>query len=81
VKTNKPFMEACDLCRSEFQMGGGDFLGHYVKYYGVTVCRGCYRAAKDGWPASAEVKLIPRLTEQGKAVPERTAKGLLPRQV
>ncbi|MEQ1577588.1 MAG: hypothetical protein ABL894_08045 [Hyphomicrobium sp.] len=79
MKSTKPFMEQCFLCKSEFQMGGGEFLGYFIKYYGVTVCRGCFRGAKDGWPASAEVKLIPHLKELGKAVPERNVKGLLPR--
>jgi len=80
LKSTKPFMEQCFLCKSEFQMGGSDYLGHFVKYYGINVCRGCFRGAKEGWPASAEVKLIPRLTELGKALPDRTAKGLLPRE-
>jgi hypothetical protein len=72
-------MENCFFCKTEFQMGGVDFLGHFLKYYRINVCRGCYRGAKDGWSAASEVKLIPRLAELGKPAPERTAKGLLPR--
>lgn len=79
MKSTKPFMEACFFCKDEFQMGGTDYLGHYAKYYGISVCRGCFRAAKNGWPASAEVKLIPRLKELGKGEPARNEQGLLPR--
>jgi hypothetical protein len=79
VKSTKPFMENCFFCKTEFQMGGVDFLGHFLKYYRINVCRGCYRGAKDGWNGASEVKLIPRLTELNKALPERNPKGLLPR--
>ena len=79
MKSTKPFMESCFLCKSEFQMGGGEFHGYFMKPYGVTVCRGCFRAAKDGWPAASEEKLLPKLKELGKPVPERNDRGLLPR--
>ena len=54
MKSTKPFMEQCYLCKSEFQMGGGEFSGYFVKYYGITVCRGCFRASKDGWPTATD---------------------------
>ena len=79
MKSTKPFMESCFFCKTEFQMGGTDYLGHFVKYYGINVCRGCYRGAKGGWNAASEVKLIPRLKDLGKAEPARNSEGLLPR--
>ncbi len=77
---SKPFMEPCFLCKEKFLMGGGDYLGNFLKYYRVNVCRGCYRASKKGWGPTAEVKLLARLEELGKPVPERNEHGALPRE-
>jgi hypothetical protein len=62
-------------------MGGGAFEGYFMKYYAITTCRGCFRGSKDGWNAASEIKLIPRLKELGKPVPERNDKGALPRDL
>ena len=73
------FMYRC-LCGNEFQMGPQIYNGKYIRRYDITVCKTCWAGNWDGWVPHYEKDLIEHLNKKGLTIPERNAKGLLPRE-
>lgn len=73
-------MVRCATCGREFQMGPGRYEGRHVPRYQVDVCETCYSGNLDGWAPHFEDKLLAVLREKKLPIPERNAKGWLPRE-
>ncbi len=66
-------MSACQCC-------GERAAERHVAGYLVNVCEACWSAAADGWPRAFEATLVAGLAREGRFVPDRTDRGLLPRE-
>ena len=72
-------MYRCDTCGCEFQFGPDVYDGQHLLAYHITVCIGCYGANWDGWAPQFEEAVTRKLRKHGLAIPDRNARGLLPR--
>ncbi len=72
-------MYSCDLCGSKYQMGSGIYNGKYIKLYELNVCMPCYDGNWDGWNPHYEELIVAHLNKKGLPIPEKNAKGWLPR--
>ena len=72
-------ISACDACGQEFQFGPNVYDGKHIARYQITVCSGCYANNWDGWAPQFEAAVTRKLKKQGLPIPERNAKGWLPR--
>jgi hypothetical protein len=72
-------IEHCDLCGQGFQYGPAAGLGTYVPAYQIMACDRCYAANRDGWAPHLEETVTRSLKAKGLRIPQRNAKGLLPR--
>jgi hypothetical protein len=70
----------CFMCDRDFQWGPHIYEGRRIPKYDIDVCNTCYQANWDGWAPHLEKKLIRYLKEKGLPIPERNAKGWLPRE-
>lgn len=73
------FMCDCDVCGNKFQFGEHVYDGKRIHLYDIMVCMGCYRSNWDGWAPQFEGNVTAKLVAQGKRLPARNDKGLLPR--
>lgn len=73
-------MRRCDLCNKEFQFGPHMYDGKHIPRYQITVCMSCWNGNWDGWAPDLEARLISHLKNKGLPIPERNAKGWLPRE-
>jgi len=70
----------CELCGSEYQHGPEVYEGHKLELYGdIFCCDICWQGNWDGWGPDPEKLLLKILKEKELPVPERNAKGWLPR--
>ena len=74
------FMTVCGVCGSSFQFGPHRYDGRHIPMYKLTVCSSCYDANWDGWGPVWEARIIAHLNRQGIPVPQRNAKGWIPRE-
>jgi len=73
-------MFRCDVCRGPNGKGLHRHDGHRLVLYGdLVVCDLCWIGNHDGWTPDYEPILLDHLERIGLPVPERNAKGLLPR--
>ena len=79
--SDKPYTQTCffSFCGQSFQMSHGHYDGKFIPRYKISVCRNCYDGNWDGWAPHFEEQLLPHLEANGIDVPERNAKGWLPR--
>jgi len=73
------FMFPCFMCGGQFQMGPHRYDGTTIPRYQVSLCRTCYNANWDGWGPHWEQRLMAHLKATERPIPERNAKGWLPR--
>jgi hypothetical protein len=73
-------MYPCFMCGHSFQFGPHRYDGHHIARYKISVCSGCWAGNWDGWAPHYEAKLLAHLEEQGLPIPDRNAKGWLPRE-
>lgn len=73
-------MIPCFTCGRQFQFGPHLYAGTFIRRYQVCVCKACYDSNWDGWAPHYEQLLIAHLEEKGLPMPERNAKGRLPRE-
>jgi hypothetical protein len=71
--------QTCFSCGTSFVFGMNQYDGSYVPRYKISVCRSCYQSNWDGWSPGVEAKLRPHLAAAGLPIPDRNAKGWLPR--
>lgn len=72
-------MVRCATCGGEFRMGPDRYEGQHVPRYQITVCGSCYAGNWDGWAPHFEDRVVAVLKSKGLPIPERNAKGWLPR--
>ncbi len=72
-------MDTCFMCGSPFQMGPHLYEGEFIRHYQVSICSTCYKGNWDGWAPHYEHRLVAHLKKNGLPIPERNAKGWLPR--
>jgi hypothetical protein len=70
---------ACDMCGAQFEFGPHAYDGRHIARYRLLVCSPCYEGNSDGWNPGMEPKLIAHLKSKGIPIPERNAKGWIPR--
>lgn len=74
------FIFKCDVCGRPYQHGPGRYEGHRLELYGgVFCCDSCWQGNWDGWTPQNEHVLLEHLKQKNLPVPERNAKGWLPR--
>ena len=74
-------MFKCDVCGVSYQHGPHKYEGHKLNLYGgLFVCHTCWQSNHDGWAPHHEKILLAHLKEKGLSVPQRNAKGFLPRE-
>ena len=73
-------MFPCDLCSKMFQMGPHIYDGKFIVRYQLSVCKSCWDNNWDGWGPYLERRLIAHLRAKDIPVPERNAKGWIPRE-
>lgn len=74
------FIFKCDVCGRPYQHGSGRYEGHRLELYGgVFCCDSCWQGNWDGWTPQNEHVLLEHLKQKNLPVPERNAKGWLPR--
>ena len=76
---NGKFIYQCDLCGSEYQFGPHKYDGKYIRRYELNVCKSCYDGNWEGWGPHCEERLIAHLKQKNIPIPEKNAKGWLPR--
>ena len=75
------FMVNCNVCGRQYQDGPHRYEGHGLKRYGnIFCCNTCWETNWDGWAPHREPVLLAHLKAKGLPVPERNAKGFLPRE-
>jgi len=72
-------MFSCDLCGSKFRMGGGQYEGHVLSHYNMSLCGPCYAGNWDGFAPHYEPILERHLAANGITLPQRNSKGWYPR--
>lgn len=78
--TKDKFMFKCDVCGAMYQHGPHRYEGHKLKLYGnIFCCDSCWQGNWDGWAPHYEKMLLDHLRQKNLPVPERNAKGWLPR--
>lgn len=78
--TKEKFMFRCGVCGKKYQHGLHRYEGHKLDLYGgIFCCDLCWEFNWDGWAPHHERVLLKHLKEKGLPVPERNAKGWLPR--
>ena len=75
----RPFEVTCVLSGKTFQMGDGVYEGTFVPRYQMNVYQPCYLGNHDGYASHYDENILEHLKEKGLPVPERNAKGYLPR--
>jgi len=70
----------CPLCSSMFKWGPHRYDGRETQRYDLKVCNMCWQQNWDGWSPEYESILLKHLEEKGLPIPERNAKGRLPRE-
>lgn len=71
----------CDVCGTTYQHGPHRYQGHKLNLYGdLFVCDSCWQVNHDGWAPHYEKVLLAHLQKEGLPVPQRNAKGFLPRE-
>ena len=78
--TPEKIMCSCALCGNPFQFGPHHYDGKHISRYQITVCMSCWTGNWDGWAPHLEERLIAYLQQKGLPIPERNAKGWLPRE-
>jgi len=79
--TKEKFMFKCDVCGGSYQHGPHRYEGHRLNLYGgIFACDTCWQNNHDGWAPHYEKTLLTHLKEKGLSVPQRNAKGFLPRE-
>lgn len=78
--TLEKIMCSCSLCGNHFQFGPHRYDGKHISRYQITVCMSCWNGNWDGWAPHLEERLIAHLQQKGIPIPERNAKGWLPRE-
>ena len=79
--TKEKLMFKCDVCGASYQHGPHRYEGHKLNLYGgLFVCDTCWQSNHDGWAPHYEKILLAHLKEKGLPVPQRNAKGFLPRE-
>jgi hypothetical protein len=78
--TEEKFMFKCDVCGMSYQHGPHRYEGRRLQLYrDIFCCDSCWRGNWDGWAPHYEKALLAHLKQKGLPVPERNAKGWLPR--
>ncbi len=72
-------MDSCFMCGRQFQMGPHRYDGKFISGYQISVCWACYEGNWDGWAPHWEQILVAHLKKNKLLIPERNAKGWLPR--
>ena len=75
-----PVVLRCDLCGRSFQFGPHRYDGKSIRTYRITVCTPCLNANWDGWAPHLEERVTAKLLAEGEPLPQRNAKGWLPRE-
>jgi hypothetical protein len=71
----------CEVCDREYQHGPHKYKGHRLHLYGdLSCCSACWDGNVDGWAEHLEPVLLKHLEQEDLPVPERNAKGWLPRE-
>ena len=78
--TTKKVTYTCDACGNSFQFGPGLYNGKRNQTYDIMVCLTCHNGNWDGWAPKFEAAVTRRLKEKGLPLPQRNAKGWLPRE-
>jgi hypothetical protein len=65
--------EPCFVCQR-------DPAERHLRRYDIGVCRTCWDENWDGWPRTAEARLLEHLKAHGLPVPVRNVLGRLPRE-
>ena len=78
--TTDRMMVTCDVCEQSFQFGPHRYDGKRNTTYDIMVCRTCHDGNHDGWAPHFEGRVTKRLVEEGLNLPNRNAKGFLPRE-
>ena len=74
-----PRMRPCGVCDGPLQMGRAHvWEGKLSATYGILVCYQCREANWNGWALHFETRITRKLLAEGKPLPARNAKGLLP---
>lgn len=74
------FIFKCDVRGRAYQHGPGRHEGHRLELYGrIFCCDLCWQGNWDGWAPQDEHVLLEHLKQKNLPVPERNAKGWLPR--
>ena len=74
-----PHMETCRMCGASFEHGPHVYQGREIKRYKLLVCESCHKSNAEGWKPALEGKLLDHLRANNLPVPQRNAKGLIPR--
>lgn len=74
-----PHVETCRMCGASFEHGPHVYQGREIPRYKLLVCEACYKGNAQGWSRALEPKLIAHLRAASLQIPERNAKGLIPR--
>lgn len=80
IQTKTSVECVCPLCSALFKWGPERFDGREIKRYDLKVCNICWQQSWGGWKHSHEEKIIAHLEKSGLPIPERNARGLLPRE-
>ena len=74
-------MFKCGVCGGSYQHGPHRYEGHRLNLYdGLFACDACWQSNHDGWAPHYEEIFLAHLKEKGLPVPQRNAKGFLPRE-
>lgn len=69
----------CFMCGRQFQMGPHRYDGTFISRYQISVCRACYESNWDGWAPHWGEHIVAHLKKNKLPIPERNARGWLPR--
>lgn len=70
----------CDVCKETFKQGPHAYPLIKCSGYEIFVCKICYDGNHDGWNSFYEKAVIEHCQRKGIGLPERNAKGFLPRE-
>ena len=70
----------CVPCGKTVQMGPQRWEGKWNATYQITVCDSCHIGNWDGWASHLESRVTTQLLTEGKSLPARNSKELLPRE-
>lgn len=70
----------CDVCKQTFKQGPHVYPLTKCSGYEMFVCKGCYDTSREGWNDFYEKAVVEHCQRKSIELPERNARGFLPRE-